>query len=164
MKRILIKNKIITQQYVAPVFDEIGNIIQEEIPELYEVGEVISQTQGKDDEIGAWLEQIKNKYSNYIVEYIDITAELEQAEKLQAAMEEISKGIKGIAVFKVKVKEKQLPPSQIAQLFSSSEIKLIIETLSTGSLPLAAALISAYPSDGVLVTEEDKQAVIQAIG
>lgn len=127
--------------------------------------EIIAQTQGEDDELSQWLEGDKFKYPDgYEVEYIDITSEVEQAEKLQAAMEEISKGIRGIAVFKVKVKEKQLLPSQIAQLFSSSEIKLIIETLSTGSLPLAASLIAAYPADGVLVTEEDKQAVIQAIG
>lgn len=127
--------------------------------------EILGQTQGSDEELAIWLAGNIHKYpEGYEVEYIDITSEVEQAEKLQDAMDEISKGIKGIAVFKVKVKEKQLLPSQIAQLFSSSEIKLIIETLSTGSLPLAAALINAYPSDGVLVTEEDKQAVLQAIG
>lgn len=126
--------------------------------------EILGQTQGEDADLALWLAGNLHKYPNgYEVEYIDITAEVEQAEKLKAAMEEISKGIKGIAVFKVKVKEKQLLPSQIAQLFSSSEIKLIIETLSTGSLPLAASLIAAYTADGVLVTEEDKQAVLEAI-
>jgi len=127
--------------------------------------EILGQTQGPDEELGIWLAGNIHKYpEGYEVEYIDITAEVEQAAKLQAAMDEIAKGIKGIAVFKVKVKEKQLSGSQIAQLFSSNEIKTIIETLSTGSLPLAAALINAYPADGVLVTEEDKQAVISALG
>lgn len=134
-----------------------------EIPELKE-WRVIAQTQGNDEELAQWLAGDSFKYpEGYVVEYIDISAEIEVQAKLQQAMEEISKGIKGIAIFKVKVKEKQLTSSQIAQLFSSSEIKLIIETLSTGSLPLASALIQAYQADGVIVTEEDKQAVIQAI-
>jgi hypothetical protein len=101
--------------------------------------------------------------AEYEIVIEDLTQEIEQQAKFQAAMDEIAKGIKGIAVFKVKVKDKQLTSSQIAQLFASSEIKTIIETLSTGSLPLAAYLISNYPADGVIVTEEDKQAVLQAI-
>ena len=61
------------------------------------------------------------------------------------------------------VKKKQLSVSQIAELFDSEQIKKIIETLSTGSLSLASSLIQAYSADGVIVTEEDKQAVLQAI-
>lgn len=127
-------------------------------------GEIIIQTQGKEENLVGWVEEAMRYYTeSYTVEEIDITAEVEYEEELSKCMQEINKGIKGIAVFKVLVKKKQLLPSQIAQLFSSSEIKLIIETLSTGSLPLAASLISAYPSDGLLVTEEDKQAVLEAI-
>ena len=82
---------------------------------------------------------------------------------MEVAQAEISKGMKGLAVFKVKVKEKQLNTNQIALLFSSPEIQKIISTLSTGSLPLASLLIANYQADGVIVTEEDKQAVIAAI-
>jgi len=134
-----------------------------EIPEVKET-RIIAQTQGNDDELAQWLAGDSFKYpEGYWVEYVDISAEIEAQAKLQAAMDEIAKGIKGIAVFKVKVKEKQLSGQQIAQLFASDEIKKIIETLSTGSLPLASALISAYVADGVIVTEEDKQAVLSAI-
>lgn len=134
-----------------------------EVPEIKE-WQVIDQTQGQESELEVWLAGNLHKYpEGFVTEYIDISAEIEAQAKLQQAMDEISKGIKGIAIFKVKAKEKQLTSSQIAQLFSSSEIKLIIETLSTGSLPLASALISAYQADGVIVTEEDKQAVLQAI-
>jgi hypothetical protein len=69
-----------------------------------------------------------------------------------------------IATFKVQVKKKVLSQTQIAQLFSSSEINKIIGTLSTGSIPLAIALINSYQADGVIVTEEDKAAVIAALG
>lgn len=117
-----------------------------------------------ENENGEMIETGNILPSEYEIVIEDISSQIEYENKLKSAMDEIAKGIKGIAVFKVKVKEKQLLPLQIAQLLSSSEIKLIIETLSTGSLPLAAALINAYPSDGVLVTEEDKQAVLQAIG
>jgi hypothetical protein len=71
--------------------------------------------------------------------------------------------MKGLAVFKVKVKEKALTTNQIAQIFSDPAIQKIISTLSTGSLPLAAMLIAAYPADGVIITEEDKAAVLSAI-
>ncbi len=138
-----------------------------EVPEVLEVKEwrVIAQTQGTDEELAVWLAGDSFKYpAGYQVEYIDLAAEIEQADKFQQAMDEIAKGIKGIAVFKVKVKEKQLTGQQIAQLFASEEIKKIIETLSTGSLPLASSLIAAYVADGVIVTEDDKQAVLSAIG
>lgn len=134
-----------------------------EIPEIKET-RIIAQTQGNDEELAQWLAGDSFKYpEGYWVEYVDISQEIEQQAKLQQAMDEISKGVKAIATFKVRVKEKQLSGSQIAQLLASDEIKKIIETLSTGSLPLASALINAYQADGVIVTEEDKQAVLSAI-
>jgi hypothetical protein len=136
------------------------------IPEQPEVSheEIIAQTQGSDEELAQWLAGDSFKYpQDHWVEYIDINAELAEQAALQQAQNEISKGIKGIAVFKVQVKKKSLSQSQIAGLFSNAEIGKIINTLSTGSLPLAVALINAYQADGVLVTEEDKAAVIAAI-
>jgi hypothetical protein len=137
-----------------------------EVSEQAEVShdEVIAQTQGNDDELAEWLAGDSFKYpEGYWVEYQDITQELEEQAALQAAQEEISKGIKGIAVFKVQVKKKQLSQQQIAQLFADPAIAKIISLLSTGSLPLAASLINAYQADGIIVTEEDKQAVLSAI-
>lgn len=192
MKKLLVKAKIIDQAYQPaiqfkpdrwikddievfeqPKLDDGSNDesysyhpATEAIPEVLEQShiEIIAQTQGTDDQLAQWLAGDSFKYpEGYWVEYVDISAEIEQQAKLQAAMDEIAKGIKGIAVFKVKVKEKGLSGQQIAQLFASEEIKKIIETLSTGSLPLASALISAYVADGVIVTEDDKQAVLAAI-
>lgn len=170
MKKLLIKSKVIDIPY-SPAIEAVEATETEPaidaVPEQLEVShyEVIDQTQGEDADLAIWLAGNIHKYpEGYQAEYIDITAEVEADAKLQSAMNEISKGIKGIAVFKVRVKDKGLSASQIAQLFSSAEIKAIIETLSTGSLPLAAALIAAYQADGVIVTEDDKQAVIQAIG
>jgi hypothetical protein len=128
--------------------------------------EIIDQTQGEDAELAIWLQGnlSVNKYpEGYITEYIDVSAEVAFAHAVEAAQAEIAKGMRGIAVFKVKVKEKGLNTSQIAQIFSDSAIQKIISTLSSGSLPLAALLIAAYQADGIIVTEEDKAAVIAAI-
>jgi hypothetical protein len=141
-----------------PAIDEI--VEQAEVSHI----EVIAQTQGNDDQLAEWLEGDKFKYpEGYWVEYQDITEEIEAQLALQAAQDEISKGIKGIAVFKVQVKKKGLSQSNIAQLFADPAIAKIISLLSTGSLPLAASLINAYQADGIIVTEEDKQAVLSAI-
>jgi hypothetical protein len=136
------------------------------IPEVLEVSheEIIAQTQGSDEELDLWLAGDSFKYpEGYWVEYIDISAEIAFDQSVQAAQAEIAKGMKGLAVFKVKVKEKGLNTTQIAQIFADPAIQKIISTLSTGSLPLAALLIAAYQADGIIVTEEDKAAVLAAI-
>lgn len=136
------------------------------IPEVLEVSheEIIAQTQGSDEELAEWLAGDSFKYpEGYWVEYIDISAEIAFDQSVQAAQAEIAKGMKGLAVFKVKVKEKGLNTTQIAQIFADPAIQKIISTLSTGSLPLAALLIAAYQADGIIVTEEDKAAVLAAI-
>ena len=139
----------------------------DEVPEQAEIShiEVIAQTQGNDDELATWLAQGIFTYpEGYFVEYVDISQEIEAQQALQQAQDEITKGIKAIATFKVQVKKKGLSQTQIAQLFSNSEINKIIGTLSTGSIPLAIALINSYQADGVIVTDEDKAAVIAALG
>ena len=136
------------------------------IPEVKEVKEwrVIAQTQGNDEELAVWLEGDKFKYpEGYEVEYIDLTEEINFQNKLKEARLEIDKGMKALALFKVRVKDKNLTTSQIAQLFGDEKINKIISTLSTGSLPLAVMLISSYPTDGVIVSEEDKLALIQEL-
>ena len=138
-----------------------------EIPEQVEVSheEIISQTQGNDDELAVWLAGDAFKYpAGYWVEYVDITAELEDHKALEAAKLEIQKGMDALAVFKVRVKQKGLTNTQLAQLFNNTEINKIIATLSTGSIGLSVALINNYVADGVLVTEEDKLAVLAALG
>lgn len=128
--------------------------------------EIIDQTQGEDAELELWLQGnlSVNKYpEGYELEYIDISAEVAFTHAVEAAQAEIAKGMKGLAVFKVKVKEKGLNTAQIAQIFADPNIQKIIATLSSGSLPLAALLIAAYQADGIIVTEEDKAAVIAAI-
>jgi hypothetical protein len=128
--------------------------------------EIIDQTQGEEAELAIWLQGnlAVNKYpEGYITEYIDVSAEVAFNHAVEAAQAEIAKGMKGIAVFKVKVKEKNLNTSQIAVIFNDPNIQKIIATLSSGSLPLAALLIAAYQADGVIVTEEDKLAVLAAI-
>ena len=138
----------------------------EAIPEILEVlkDKIIAQTQGSDEELAQWLAGDCFKYpEGYWVEYIDISTEVAFDQAVMAAQAEIAKGMKGLAVFKVKVKEKGLSTSQIGQIFSDPSIQKIIATLSTGSLPLAALLIAAYQQDGIIVTEEDKAAVLAAI-
>ena len=169
MKKLLVKSKVIDIPY-SPAIEAVEATETEPaieaVPEVLEVShyEIIAQTQGSDEELALWLAGDSFKYpEGYELEYIDISAEVAFDHAVQAAQAEIAKGMKGIAVFKVKVKEKGLNTSQIAQIFSDSAIQKIIATLSSGSLPLAALLIAAYQADGIIVTEEDKAAVIAAI-
>jgi hypothetical protein len=169
MKKLLVKIKVIDIPYSAAVEAIPATEFEPEIaaiPEVLEVSheEIIAQTQGSDEELALWLAGDSFKYpEGYWVEYIDISAEIAFDQSVQAAQAEIAKGMKGLAVFKVKVKEKGLNTSQIAQIFADPAIQKIIATLSTGSLPLASMLIANYQADGVIVTEEDKAAVIAAI-
>jgi hypothetical protein len=170
MKKLLVKIKVIDIPYLPAVEAIPATETEPEVPAIPEQPEVshikiIAQTQGSDEELAEWLAGDSFKYpQGYWVEYVDISAGLAEQAALQQAQEEISKGIKAIAVFKVQVKKKGLSQSQIAELFSSSEINKIIGTLSTGSIPLAIHLINNYQSDGVIVTDEDKAAVIAALG
>lgn len=157
MKKIIVKNKVIDIPY-TPATDE--------LPEIQEVFhyEILDENSGEDHAISQWLADNVHRYpEGYEVEHISLDAEIAFKVALEQAQAEIVKGMKGLAVFKVKVKEKALNQSQIAQLFSNPAISQIIATLSTGSLPLAVALINNFPADGVIVTESDKQAVIDAL-
>ena len=170
MKKLLIKSKVIDTPY-SPAIEaveatETGPAI-EAVPEQLEVShiEVIDQTQGEDEELDLWLAGNLHKYpADFTTEYIDITAEIEFNHAVEAAQAEIAKGIKALAVFKVRVKAKGLTSSELASLFSNPQISTILATLSTGSIGLAIASINAFQADGHLVTEEDKAAVIAALG
>jgi len=169
MKKLLVKIKVIDIPYSSAVEAISATEFEPEVPAIPEVlevshDEIIAQTQGNDEELAQWLAGDSFKYPEGCwIEYIDISAEIAFDQAVMAAQAEIAKGMKGLAVFKVKVKEKGLSTSQIGQIFADPSIQKIIATLSTGSLPLAALLIAAYQADGVIITEEDKTAVIAAI-
>jgi hypothetical protein len=129
---------------IPAVLDEQGNEISPAIDAVYE-------------------EKVEHFPAEYTIEIEDISAQIEQERIKAEAQLEIEKGIKGIVAFKVLVKNKNLGQQHIAQLFANPEILKIINALSTGSLALASLLITNFPADGVIVTEEDKQAVLSAI-
>jgi len=163
MKKITVKAKIIDQEYKAPALNENGEEIEAEIAEVSHIG-IVAENSGDDLPIDQWVEDNKHTFpEGYTIEEKSLDAEIAFEAALEQAQAEIVKGMKGLAVFKVKVKEKALNQSQIAQLFSNPAISQIIATLSTGSLPLAVALINNFQADGVIVTEADKQAVIEAL-
>jgi hypothetical protein len=170
MKKLLVKIKVIDIPYSAEVPAIPATETEAEIPaipEQLEVSheEIIAQTQGNDEELVQWLAGNLHKYpADFTTEYIDISAEVEFNHAVEAAQAEIAKGIKALAVFKVRVKAKGLTSVELASLFSNPKINTILATLSTGSIGLAIALINAFPVDGHLVTEEDKAAVIAALG
>jgi hypothetical protein len=170
MKKLLVKIKVIDIPY-SPAVEAIPATDTEPeipaIPEQLEVShdEIIAQTQGNDNELAQWLAGDSFKYpEGHWIEYVDISAEVAFDQAVMAAQAEIAKGIKALAVFKARVKAKNLTTQQVATLFAMPHIAEIITILSTGSIGLAIASISAFESDGVLVTEEDKAAVIAALG
>lgn len=88
----------------------------------------------------------------------------DQKEKdIQRMMASSDKGKRIIAYFRVRNEQKNLSKTQRKQLLGSPNIKSIMDALGAGSLDIAKDLIQAYAADGVLVTEADKQALLNEI-
>jgi hypothetical protein len=84
MKKLLVKSKVIDTPY-SPAIEAVEATETEPaieaVPEILEVShyEIIAQTQGNDEELAQWLAGDSFKYpEGYVVEYIDITAQVEQ--------------------------------------------------------------------------------------
>jgi hypothetical protein len=87
-----------------------------------------------------------------------------QYEKDISDMEkEINKGKRVVALFKVLSNKKNLSKAQRKQLLGNPNIKAIMDALSVGSLPIAAELIQNFVPDGVLVTDDDKIALLKEL-
>lgn len=84
MKKLIVKHKVIDIPYSPAVPAVPATETKPEIPEVPEQPEVsheeiIAQTQGSVEELEIWLEGDKHKYpEGYWVEWIDITAEVDQ--------------------------------------------------------------------------------------
>ena len=86
MKKLIVKAPVIVQEYKPPVLNEIGEIIEQEIPGITEI-QVIAETQGTDEELAIWLAGDVHKYPvGYELEYIDISTEVEQEKINQEAL------------------------------------------------------------------------------
>lgn len=159
MKKLLIKSKVIDQEYKAPVLNEAGEIVEPEIPEISHL-QVIDQTQGMEEELQVWLSGNVHKYpEGYIAEWVDLTEEWNKklaieakiaiGKKAKDACENVLDLISGYNL------NRQLTVEQISVMqtnFSSIE-----KALQSGRPSLAKAYISQVIADGVLVTEEMKE-------
>lgn len=78
MKKLLVKAEFVVTSY-SPAIEASEGV--EAQPEVLEVKEwrVIAQTQGTDEELAIWLAGDVHKYpEGYVLEYIDISAQIEQ--------------------------------------------------------------------------------------
>jgi hypothetical protein len=128
MKKLLVKIKVIDIPY-SPAVDAIPATETEAeipaIPEQLEVSheEIIAQTQGNDEELVQWLAQ----YScvapeGYLVEYIDVTAQVEQ-EKINAEALAYLASTDWMIVREI---ETQVAcPSDIKQLRAEARLKVV---------------------------------------
>lgn len=95
------------------------------IPEVSEVSheEVIAQTQGTDEELAIWLAGDSFKYpEGYWVEYIDITAQVEQ-EKINAEALAYLASTDWMIVREI---ETQFPcPEEVKQLRAEARLKIV---------------------------------------
>jgi hypothetical protein len=78
MKKILVKLKVITQEYKAPVLNELGEVVEAETPEITQTGEQIDQAEIDDEGVEFFISQ----RPQYICEVIDISEEV-NAKKLK---------------------------------------------------------------------------------
>lgn len=92
-----------------------------------------------------------------------VAAQKQREEDIQVALKEASKGQRVMALFRVLNKKKNLTGLQKKALLSDTNIKSIMDALDAGSLDVAGSLINAYVADGVLVTEQDKQTLLQEL-
>ena len=135
-----------------------------EIPEQPEVKEwqVIAQTQGSDEELAIWLAGDVHKYpEGYQVEYIDISAEIQQRAAMDHARKAMECGKSAQAAMLVRNAAKNLTTDQVKQIVATyAPIKGLLDT---GSLQSAIEEIQKIQADGVLVTQADKEAIIAHI-
>lgn len=75
MKKVLVKNKIITQEYKAPVLNELGEVLEAGIPEQFSIGDVIAESgiMKEQEEIDFFISQ----RPQYICEVVDMTVEVD---------------------------------------------------------------------------------------
>jgi len=159
MKKLLIKSKVIDQEYKAPVLNEAGEIVEPEIPEISHL-QVIDQTQGMEEELQVWLAGNIHKYpEGYIVEWVDLTEEWNKKLAIEAkiaigkrakeACENVLDLISGYNL------NRELTVEQISMM--QTNFATIEKALQSGRPSLAKAYISQAVADGVLVTEEMKE-------
>lgn len=159
MKKLLIKSKVIDQEYKAPVLNESGEILEPEIPEVSHL-QVIDQTQGMEEDLQVWLSGNVHKYpEGYIVEWIDLTEEWNKKLSIEAkiaigkkakdACENVLDLISGYNL------NRSLTVEQISVM--QTNFASIEKALQSGRPSLAKAYISQVIADGVLVTEEMKE-------
>lgn len=158
MKKLLIKSKVIDQEYKAPVLNEAGEIVEPEIPEISHL-QVIDQTQGMEEELQVWLSGNIQKYpEGYVAEWIDLTEEWNKklaieakiaiGKKAKEACENVLDLISGYNL------NRSLTVEQISVM--QTNFASIEKALQSGRPSLAKAYISQVIADGVLVTEEMK--------
>lgn len=114
-------------------------------------------------------EQVKSgkKLANNLTKLFAKQAKKEVDDALEADLKQVEsesrKGQRAIALFRVLNKRKNLTKQQKGQLLGNASVKAIMDALNSGSIDIAADLIQAYNADGVLVTEDDKAKLLQAI-
>ena len=130
MKKLLIKSKVIDIPY-SPAIEAVEATETEPaieaIPEVLEVShyEIIDQTQGEDAELELWLSGniAVGKYpEGYVVEYIDITAQVAQ----EAINHEALYFLASTDWLIVREAETQVPcPEEIKILRAEARIKIV---------------------------------------
>lgn len=99
----------------------------------------------------------------YTTIILDITQEKNDQRLMVDAANELAKGQKALILFKMLNKKKGLTKAQRKTLLSDPKINQIMSTLQSGTIDVAIDLIQAYVADGVLVTESDKTALVNAL-
>jgi hypothetical protein len=161
--RAMVPNILVPQQ-----LDAQGNIVVAQVLEMeaYEVTPAVFDLVNQVQVSPAVMGQRPKLYdtlvseAEYTIEISDVTAEVEAQEAIDVAFKEIEKGMYALATFKARIKAKELSVSQIGSLFSDASIQKIISALSMGSIEVSKVLIAAYVADGVLISNDDKDAVL----
>lgn len=104
--------------------------------------------------------KLKQTYS-YTIE--DITAQKQLEEAMAVAKVELEKCQRAHIVFKARSALKNLTNEQKVALASSDSVKAVVEAITSCSIPQVKLMIQNYVADGVLVSEEDKTAMLEEL-
>lgn len=125
-------------------------------------GEVIAQTVGKESELASWLQGDLHKYpAGYVVEYVDMTAEIALQEKIELGAKEREDCTRVLDLVRGYNRNRGLTAEQITEMMTT--LSPTLAALSNGRGSTGRYLISLIQPDGVLVTQEMKDAAISIL-
>jgi hypothetical protein len=135
----------------------------------YDARLIIKKYEETDEETLEVIPMVHLK-AEYEITIEDISSEIQEQQakkakkdKIKAKRKAIEAGHEVFAFMSVLNEDKKLNPNQKDQILNDSKIQEIAKYLSFGRLARAKTLIENYNIDGILITQNDKDEILELI-